>query len=134
MTVCSSPFIAGLYNAIMSLHITRICVTYMIAICVHRLIDDCFDILSSIQCVLQQCLYQAIVYTYTFIIYYHVTIMTAIILPDTVSGLKIPVHCCVFMVFVIARKRIVSMCIFSRFNATTEHSKGNILALSQKLK
>jgi len=40
MTVCSSPFIAGLYNAIMSLHITRICVTYMIAICVHSLIDD----------------------------------------------------------------------------------------------
>ena len=48
------------------------------------------------------------------------TIMTAIILPDTVFGLKIPVHCCVFMVFVIARKRIVSMCIFSRFNATTD--------------
>ena len=55
-----------------------------------------------------------------FRIYYHVTIMTAIILPDTVSGIKIPVHCCVFMVFVIARKRIVSMCIFSRFNATTD--------------
>jgi len=48
--------------------------------------------------------------------------MTAIILPDTVIGLKIPVQCCVFMFFLSLNLNIEGWCpcVFSRFNATTD--------------